>query len=171
MMLYHHTNNPHAVLLGADPEHDDVELVLTRSSTHSKDFDVLLRIDMPESEMDRLTPVDKKSWITTNADLRLAGAEVDCATEDDRERVAIYTLAAQRDAKLETIAKLRRYVEQSVDRPEASRYTMMLPAHQDHLADLESAIVEGSRRYGVHHLDAFTAGSKLNGTARVATGS
>jgi hypothetical protein len=159
MRLYHHTNNPHAVLLGADPEHDDVELVLTKSSTHSKDFDVLLRVEVPESEMDRLTPIDKKSWSTTNADLRLAGAEVDPATDDDRERVAVYTLAVERDAKLETIAKLRRYVEQSVDRPEASRYTMMLPAHQDHLADLEAAIVEGSRRYGVHHLDTVAVGS------------
>jgi hypothetical protein len=159
MRLYHHTNNPHAVLLGADPEHDDVELVLTRSSTHSKDFDVLLRIEVPDSEMDLLTPIDKKTWSTTNADLRLAGAEVDCATPDDSARVAVYTLAVQRDAKLETIAKLRRYAEDSEDRPEASRYTMMLPAHQDHLADLERAIAEGSRRYGVHHLDAVAVGS------------
>jgi hypothetical protein len=149
MRLYHHTNSPLAVLAATD---DDAELVLTRSSTHSRDYDVLLRIDIPDSEMDRLTIRDKKTWVTTKADLVLAGAEIDCDTEADRQRVGIYELVAQRDSKLETIANLRRYVEEATDRPEASRFTMMLPVHQDHLADLENAIVEGSRKYGVRHL-------------------
>jgi hypothetical protein len=152
MRLYHHTNSPLAVLTEADHESDDAELVLTRSSAHSRDYDVLLRIDIPDNEMDRLTVRDKKTWVTTKTDLVLAGAEIDCATEDDRQRVAVYQLAVQRDSKLETIANLRRYVEEATDRPEASRFTMMLPVHQDHLADLENEIAEGSRKHGVRHL-------------------
>jgi hypothetical protein len=154
MRLYHHTNTPHAVLPGAPAEYDDVALILTRSSTHSRDFDVLLRIDIPDGEMDLLTPIDKKSWTATNAQLELAGAEIDCATDDDRGRLGVYTIAAQRDARLTTIANLRRYIEAAEDQQEASRYTMMLPVHQDDLADLENAIAEGTRRYGVRHLDA-----------------
>jgi hypothetical protein len=152
MRLYHHTNTPQTVLAGADQDNEGVELVLTRSSTHSRDYDVLFRVDIPDSEMDRLTPQDKKTWTATLADLELAGAQIDCATEEDRERAAVYALAAQRDSKLETIANLRRYIEQAADRPEASRFTMMLPVHQDHLADLENAIVDGSRRHDVRHL-------------------
>jgi hypothetical protein len=152
MRLYHHTNSPLAVLAETDHENDDAELVLTRSSTHARDYDVLLRIDIPDSEMDRLTVRDKKTWVTTKADLVLAGAQIHAATEEDRARVGVYELAVQRDGKLETIANLRRYVEEATDRPEASRFTMMLPVHQDHLADLENAITEGSRKYGVHHL-------------------
>ena len=110
MRLYHNTNSPHRVLPVADSEYDDDELVLTRSSTHSREYDILLRIDLPDGEMNRLTKRDKKTWTTTNAELRLAGAEVDCATDDDRARVGVYLLAAKRDAKLDTIASLRRYV-------------------------------------------------------------
>jgi hypothetical protein len=157
MRLYHHTNNPQRVLPGADAEYDDDELVLTRSGIHSREYDVVIRIEVPDHEMHRLAVRDKKSWTTTNAELKLAGAEVDCATDDDRERAAVYALAAQRDAKLTTIASLRRYVVEAEDRPEASRFTMMLPSHQDHLADLESDLAERSRRFGVRHLDAHAA--------------
>jgi hypothetical protein len=153
MRLYHNTNSPHRVLPVADSEYDDDELVLTRSSTHLREYDILLRIDLPDGEMNRLTKRDKKTWTTTNAELRLAGAEVDCATDDDRARVGVYLLAAKRDAKLDTIASLRRYVLEAEDRPEASRFTMMLPAHQDHLGDLETAVAEGTRRYGIRHLE------------------
>jgi hypothetical protein len=152
MRLYHHTNSPLAVLSETDHPDDDAELVLTRSSAHSREYDVLLRIDVPDAEVDRLTVRDKKTWVTTKTDLILAGAEIECASEEDRQRVAVYQLAVQRTSKLETIANLRRYVEQAADRPEASRFTMMLPTHQDHLADLENAIAEGSRKHGVRHL-------------------
>ena len=157
MRLYHHTNTPHRVLPGADSEYDDDELVVTKSSAHSREYDILLRIDLPDGEMGRLTPRDKKTWTTTNDELRLAGAEVACATDDDLARVGIYLIAAKRDAKIDTIASLRRYVLEAEDRPEASRFTMMLPAHQDHLGDLETEVAEGSRRYGIRHLDARKA--------------
>jgi hypothetical protein len=152
MRLYHHTNRPQAVLSGDNPEDEQVELVLTASSSHLADYDVLLRIEVPDSEMDRLMPQGHSTWTTTLADLNDAGAEIDCASEDDRERVAVYALAAQRQEKLETIAKLRRYIDEEQNRPEASQFAIMLRAHQDHLTDIENAIDDGSRRFGVRHL-------------------
>jgi hypothetical protein len=152
MRLYHHTNNPNAVLV-ENPDHDDLELVLTASSSHLPDYDVLLRIDIPDSEMSQLSAEGKSTWTTTAAVLRATGAEIDCATEDDRERVVVYDLAAERVTKLQTIRQLNRYIAAEEDRPEASRFAIMLRAHQDELTDLENAIADGCRRFGVRHLE------------------
>ncbi|HTW20598.1 MAG TPA: hypothetical protein VME70_10355 [Mycobacteriales bacterium] len=155
MRLYHQTNNPTAVLPGAPAEYDDVELVLSRTSARSKDADVVIRIELPDADIDRLASHGAGRWITTNAELRRLGAEVDCASEADRERASVYELAVERRKTVQTILRLRQYIDHAEDRPEASRYTLMLRAHQDVLTDLDNAIEEGARRYGVRHLDSY----------------
>lgn len=155
MRLYHQTNTPQAVLPGASAEYDDIELILSRTSARSKDADVVVRIELPDDELERLTSHGGGRWSTTNAELRLIGARVECATEADRDRAAIYELAAKRRQTVQTILRLRQYIEHAEDRPEASRFTMMLRAHQDVLTDLDNAIEEGARRYGIRHLGTY----------------
>jgi hypothetical protein len=155
MRLYHQTNNPYSVLPGAPAEYDDVELVLSRTSARSRDTDVVVRIDIPNHAVDRLGHQGKSKWLTTNAELREFGADVACATEADHERAEVYLLAAQRHRTLATIGRLRQYIEDAVDRPSASSFTMMMRAHQDELTDLDNAIADGIRRTGIQHLDAF----------------
>jgi hypothetical protein len=152
LRLYHRTNAPLEVLPGADPSYDDVELLLTLSSSHPRDYDVLITIDIPDREMDLLTQVSNTSWTATNAQLELAGADVNCASERDCRRVEVYRLAAERDGKLQTIARLRRYIDAASDQSEASWYMMMLPSHLDHLADLELAVATQGRQHDVRHL-------------------
>jgi hypothetical protein len=155
MRLYYHTNDPQSVLPDAPVEYDDVELILTRTSARGRDFDVVIRISVPDSEMDRLTEQGNGKWSTTNHDLRLAGATIECATSEDRERAAVYALAAERRSKVATIARLRGYIEQATDRPEASQFAMMLGVHEHHLTDLDNAIIDGVRKHDVRHLDAL----------------
>ena len=117
MKLYHQSNNPSVVLSGEPGQYDDVELLLSRTSARSKDADVVIRIEIPDDEMDRLMPHGRSKWTTTNAELRRSGAKVDCATEADRDRAAVYELVAQRHKTLETIGRLRHYIAEAEDRP------------------------------------------------------
>lgn len=158
MRLYHHTNDPYSVLPGSGLSFDDVELTLTRTSARSRDYDVVIRIDIPDGELDRLTADGHGTWTTTNTHLILSGAEVDCATDEDRDRVGVYTLAVERNTKLETIGRLNRYIEDAIDRPEASGFTMTLRVHEDELTDLENAIAAGIERFGLQHLDGQPVG-------------
>jgi hypothetical protein len=153
MRLYFHTNDPQSVLPDAPPEYDDVELVLTRTSARSRDFDVVIRISIPDNEMDRLTEHGHGKWVATNADLRRAGATIECATSEDQERAIVYALAAERRKKVQTIARVRRYIEEATDRPEASQFAMMLGGHEHDLTDLDNAIIDGVRAHDVRHLD------------------
>ncbi len=155
MKLYHQSNNPSVVLSGEPGQYDDVELLLSRTSARSKDADVVIQIEIPDDEMDRLMPHGRSKWTTTNAELRRSGAKIDCATDGDRDRAAVYELVARRHKTLETIGRLRHYIAEAEDRPEASRFTMMLRAHQDELTDLDAAIAEGVRRHGIRHLNAY----------------